>query len=309
MLVVITGSNGLIGTALRRSLEHAGHQVRALRRGTALDGGDYDVATGWVASDALDGADAVVHLAGASIGSGRWTGKRRAELRSSRIDSTRLLVDAMAALDRRPRVFMVASAIGYYGDAGDRVLDESAPIGEGFLATLVRDWEAEARRAETLGVRVVSPRFGIVLSREGGALPQMALPFKLGAGGPIGSGQQWISWVSLLDTVGALQHLLRDERANGPMNIVAPEASTNREFARALGKVLHRPAFAPAPAFALRLVLGSGRADELLLASQRVVPMRLTELGYVFQHTDLRTALTDALHPDGAAHALESAVR
>ena len=197
-----------------------------------------------------------------------------------------------------PSVFISGSAIGYYGDAGDRVVDESAPVGDGFLATLTRDWEAEARRAETLGVRVVSPRFGIVLAKHGGALPQMVLPFKLGVGGPIGNGQQWMSWVSLPDAVGAVQHLLQDERASGPVNVVAPEATTNRAFARVLGKVMHRPSFAPAPAFALRLVLGSGRADELLLASQRVAPTRLRELGYVFQHTDLHEALADALGLD-----------
>ncbi len=204
---------------------------------------------------------------------------------------------------------MVASAIGYYGDAGERVVDESAPVGDGLLATLARDWEAEARRAETLGVRVVSPRFGIVLAKDGGALPQMALPFKLGAGGPIGSGRQWMSWVSLPDAVGALQHLLQDEHASGPVNVVAPEATTNRAFALTLGKVLHRPALAPAPAFALRILLGTGRADELLLASQRVVPKRLSELGYSFQQTDLERALTTALRPDETSRPLASAAR
>ena len=309
MLVVVTGSSGLIGTTLRRVLESSGHEVRGIRRGTAQEGGQYDVATRWVASDALTGADAVVHLAGASIGSHRWTAKRRAEIRSSRVDATRLLVDAMARLDRRPAVFMVASAIGYYGDAGERVVDESAAPGTGFLAELVRDWEAEARRAEALGVRVVSPRFGIVLSKEGGALPQMALPFRLMAGGPLGSGRQWMSWVSLPDATGALAMLLEDESASGPVDIVAPEAVTNGTFARALGKVLHRPAFAPAPAFALRLVLGSGRADELLLASQRVAPTRLRELGYVFQHPDLYEALTDALRADQPALGLGGTAR
>ena len=309
MLVAMTGSSGLIGSALRGALERAGHQVRGLRRGTVLEGGQYDVTTGWVASEALAGADAVVHLAGASIGSHRWTEQRRADLRSSRIGTTRLLVDAMAALERKPSVFMVASAIGYYGDTGDRIVDESAAIGAGFLAELVRDWEAEARRAEALGVRVISPRFGIVLSKEGGALPQMALPFRLGAGGPIGSGRQWMSWVSLADATGALLHLLEDGRATGPVNVVAPEATTNRAFARMLGKVLHRPAFAPAPAFALRLVLGSGRADELLLASQRVAPTRLRELGYVFRHPDLHDALTDVLRPDQAALGLAGTAR
>ncbi len=307
MLVAITGSNGLIGTALRRSLEQDGHTVRALRRGTALEGGDYDVNTRWFASDALAGADAVVHLAGASIGTARWTAQRRSELRSSRIDSTQLLVDAIGALDRKPRVLVVASGIGYYGDAGNSVVDESTAMGKGFLAELVREWEEAARRAEALGVRVVSPRFGIVLAKDGGALPQMVLPFKLGFGGPIGSGRQWMSWVSLADVVGALKLLLQDERASGPVNVVAPEATTNSGFARALGNVLHRPAFAPAPAFALRLVLGSGRADELLLVSQHVVPKRLSELGYVFRHTDLRQALTAALHSEEASPPLASA--
>lgn len=309
MLVAITGSSGLIGTAVRRSLQAAGHEVRALRRGVAADGAHYDVATGYVAAEALAGVDAVVHLAGASIGTARWTEPRRAELRSSRIDSTRLLVDAIAAMDRKPSVLMVASAIGYYGDTGDRVVDESGPMGGGFLAQLARDWETEARRAESAGVRVVSPRFGIVLAKDGGALPQMALPFKLGAGGPIGSGRQWMSWVSLPDTAGALQYLLQDERASGPVNIVAPEATTNRAFAQTLGKVLHRPAFAPAPASALRILLGAGRADELLLASQRVVPKRLSALGYVFQQTDLERALTTALRPAATSRPLASAAR
>ena len=300
MLVVMTGSSGLIGTALRRVLESAGHEVRGMRRGTAQEGGQYDVATGWVASDALTGADAVVHLAGASIGSHRWTPKRRAEIRSSRVDATRLLVDAMARLDRKPAVFMVASAIGYYGNAGEGVVDESAAPGSGFLAELVQDWEAEARRAEALGVRVVSPRFGIVLSKEGGALPQMVLPFRLGAGGSLGSGRQWMSWVALEDATGALAMLLQDESASGPVNLVAPAPATNRVFAKTLGKVMRRPALAPAPAFALRLVLGKGRADELLLASQRVEPRRLRELGYTFRHPELEGALRATLHPGAA---------
>lgn len=301
MLVAITGSTGLIGSALRSALEGARHEVRALRRGTAVQGGHYDVASGWVAPDALAGADAVVHLAGASIGAARWTEPRRAELRSSRIDSTRLLVDAMSSRSPKPGVFVVASAIGFYGDAGDRVVDETSALGSGFLAELVRDWEAGARRAEAFGVRVVLARLGIVLSNRGGALPQMALPFRLGAGGPIGSGRQWMSWVSLEDAVRALMLLLQDARASGPVNIVAPAPATNRVFSRTLGRVLHRPAFAPAPAFALRLVLGAARADELLLASQRVDPKRLRELGFTFRHAELRDALTNALRPGESA--------
>ncbi len=299
MLVAISGSTGLIGSALSQALRAAGHEVRALKHGPAGTG-HYDVASGWVAPDALAGADALIHLAGASIGTARWTEARRAELVSSRIDSTRLLVDAMAKLDTKPRVLIVASAIGFYGDAGDRVVDEGAPLGGGFLAGLVRDWEAEARRAETLGVRVVSPRFGIVLSKDGGALPQMALPFKFGAGGPTGSGRQWMSWVALEDLVGALMLLLTEESASGPVNIVAPEPATNRVFAQALGRVMHRPAFAPVPGFALRLLLGAGRADELLLASQRVEPKRLRELGYTFRHPHLEDALHAAFAPNPA---------
>ena len=297
MLVVMTGSSGLIGTALRRVLESAGHEVASLRRGTAQEGGQYDIATRWVASDALTSADAVVHLAGASIGSHRWTAKRRAEIRTSRVDATRLLVDAMARLERRPTVFVAASAIGYYGDTGEGILDESAAPGSGFLAELVQDWEAEARRAEALGVRVVSPRFGIVLSKEGGALPQMVLPFRLGVGGPLGSGRQWMSWVALEYATGALAMLLQDESASGPVNLVAPAPATNRVFAKTLGKVMRRPALAPAPAFALRLVLGKGRTDELLLASQRVEPRRLRELGYTFRHPELEGALRATLTP------------
>ena len=167
--------------------------------------------------------------------------------------------------------------------------------------SLVRDWEAEAGRAERLGVRVVSPRFGIILSKDGGALPQMALPFKLGAGGPTGSGKQWMSWVSLEDVTGALMLLLQDEYARGPVNIVAPEPATNRVFAQTLGRVMHRPAFAPVPGFVLRLVLGTGRADELLLASQRVEPKRLRDLGYAFRHPDLEGALRAALYPTESA--------
>lgn len=309
MQIAITGASGLIGSALRASLEATGHQVRSLRRGTGATGGDYDTATGWIAPAALEGADAVIHLAGASIGTARWTATRRAEIVGSRIDSTRLIVNAIGRMQRRPAVLLVASAIGYYGDAADRALDETSPLGTGFLAELVRDWEAEAMRAQAFGVRVVMPRFGIVLSRHGGALPQMALPFRLGAGGPIGSGRQWMSWISLDDTVGALHHLLQDERATGPVNLVAPGAVTNRIFARTLGRVLRRPAFAPAPAFALRLVLGAGRADELLLASQRVEPRRLMELGYAFRDTDLATLLAAELAPRRTAQALAGAAR
>jgi uncharacterized protein (TIGR01777 family) len=225
----------------------------------------------------------------------------RAEIESSRVNTTRLFVDTMALLDRQPAVFIVASAIGYYGETGDLVVDESAPNGRGFLAEPVCAWEAEAHRAEALGVRVISPRFGILLSKDGGALQQMAQPFRLGVGVPLGNERQWMSWVSLPDATGALLHLLKGGHATGPVNIVAPKVVTNRVFVRALGKMLHRPAFAPALAFTLRLILGSGQADELLLTSQRVAPTRLRDLGYVFRHTDIHEALTEILRSDRIA--------
>ncbi|MBK6560346.1 TIGR01777 family oxidoreductase [Candidatus Amarobacter glycogenicus] len=285
MRVAITGASGLIGTALATRLKSEGHDVRPLKRGAAAD---WDPATGWIRPGALEGIDAVVHLAGESIGKGRWSPKRKQELRSSRIDSTRLLVSEISKM-ASPPVFVAASAIGYYGNREDEVLDETSARGEGFLADLVRDWEAESMKAEDAGARTVLLRFGVILAKEGGALPQMMLPFKFGAGGRLGSGRQWFSWVALEDAVSILIRSLTTDMS-GVYNVTAPEPVTNRELTKALSKVLKRPAIFPVPPFALRIVLGES-ANELLLAGQRVLPRRLLDAGYSFRQTEISTAL------------------
>ncbi|MBK9610861.1 MAG: TIGR01777 family protein [Dehalococcoidia bacterium] len=285
MRVAITGASGLIGTALAARLKSEGHDVRPLKRGAAAD---WDPATGWIRPGALEGIDAVVHLAGESIGKGRWSPKRKQELRSSRIDSTRLLVSEISKM-ASPPVFVAASAIGYYGNREDEVIDETSARGEGFLADLVRDWEAESTKAEDAGARTVLLRFGVILAKEGGALPQMMLPFKFGAGGRLGSGRQWFSWVALEDAVSILIRSLTTDMS-GVYNVTAPEPVTNRELTKALSKVLKRPAIFPVPPFALRIVLGES-ANELLLAGQRVLPRRLLDAGFTFRQTEISTTL------------------
>jgi uncharacterized protein (TIGR01777 family) len=298
---LVTGSTGLVGTALVSALAGAGHTVcRLVRpesaaRGGAKDGFDvpWNPSTGELGGAAV-GADAVVTLAGASIAGGRWTAERKALLRSSRVDTTRALVTALAKMNARPRVLVSASAIGYYGSRGDELLTEESAAGKDFLASLAQEWEAEAVKAEALGIRVVRARFGIILARHGGALAKMMLPFKLGVGGRIGSGQQWMSWVTLDDVAGILRFALESGTVQGAINVVAPGAVRNAEFTRELARALHRPALFPAPAFALRLVLGE-MADALLLSSQRVVPQKLQQLGYRFLHADLAVALAAVL--------------
>jgi uncharacterized protein (TIGR01777 family) len=301
MKILVTGSTGLVGTALVSTLAGAGHTVcRLLRpesaaRGGAKDGFDvpWNPATGELGGAAV-GADAVVNLAGASIAGGRWTAERKALLRSSRVDTTRALVTALAKMNARPRVLVSASAIGYYGSRGDESLTEESAAGKDFLASLAQEWESEAVKAEALGIRVVRARFGIILARHGGALAKMLLPFKLGVGGRIGSGQQWMSWVTLEDVAGILRFALENRAVPGAVNVVAPGALRNAEFTKELARALHRPALFPAPAFALRLMLGE-MADALLLSSQRVVPRKLQQLGYRFLHPDLAVALAAVL--------------
>jgi hypothetical protein len=239
---------------------------------------------------AMEGTDAVVHLSGASIAAGRWTPGRKALLRSSRIDTTRVLVDSIANLRAKPSVFVCASATGYYGDRGDEILTESSSTGTDFLALLARDWEAEASRAELSGIRTAILRFGLVLSKNGGALPRMLLPFRLGLGGRFGTGNQWMSWIALEDTVGIVRSAIVDARFSGAWNLVAPNPVRNSEFARTLAGVLHRPALFPVPAFALHTILGE-MADLLLLASQRAVPARLAAMPYAFRFETLDAAL------------------
>ena len=238
----------------------------------------------------LEGVDAVIHLAGESIASGRWTRARRERILRSRSDGTQLLAETLAGLSRKPRVFVSASAVGFYGDRGDEIVDEQSASGSGFLAEVCRAWEAASEPAAKAGIRVVPLRIGIVLSASGGALSQMLLPARLGLGGPMGSGSAWFSWIALDDLIGLMHHLLFTESIAGPVNAVAPEPVRSAELARVLGRVLRRPAFLRVPAFALRAALGD-LADEALLASARVRSARLTGCGFEFLYPDLESAL------------------
>ena len=303
MKILVTGSSGLVGTALVKALGRDGHMVCRLMRPESAANNEvkdgfnvaWNPATGELGGAGV-GPDGVVNLAGASIAGGRWTAERKAMLRSSRIDTTRALVGALAKMNVRPGVLVSASAIGIYGNRGDELLTEESKAGTDFLAELARDWEAEALKAEALGIRVVLARFGIILAREGGALAKMLLPFKLGAGGRLGSGQQWMSWVTLEDVIGILRMAIEKATVRGAVNVVAPQPVKNAEFTKVLAKALHRPTLFPAPAFALRLALGE-MADALLLSSQRVVPQKLEQAGFRFAHADLTTALGVVLSP------------
>jgi uncharacterized protein len=289
--VAVTGASGLLGSALLPALRAAGWTPRAVVRRAAGPGEvRWDPAAGKIDLPALEGVDAAVHLAGESIAAGRWTAEAKRRIRDSRILGTRLLAESLVRLQRRPRVLISASAIGIYGDRGDASLDETSELGTDFLARVGQEWEAAARPAAEAGIRVVHLRFGIVLAREGGALGQMLTPFKLGVGGPLGSGRQWMSWIAIDDAVGAILEAITNEAARGPINAVAPEPVRNAEFAARLGEALHRPALLPAPAFALRALFGE-MADGALLASQRVVPARLATLGYRFKYPSLPQAL------------------
>jgi uncharacterized protein len=293
MKVLISGGSGLVGTALTESLRSEGHTVALLVRPDGdASAGDirWDPASGFINTNAMEGADAVVNLNGASIGDGRWNAGRKKILRSSRIDATRVLVDAFTRLKQKPRVFVSASAIGYYGNRGDEVLTESSASGNDFLADTCRDWETEALRAQSSGIRAVVTRFGVILSAKGGALTQMLPPFKLGLGGRLGSGQQWLSWIAIEDVVGLLRAAISDEKASGPVNVVAPTPVRNSEFTQVLASVLHRPAIFPAPAFGLRLLLGE-MAEALLLSSQQVRSERVPAATYHFRYENLEPAL------------------
>lgn len=292
MKLLISGSTGLIGEALVAAAMGRGHEITRLSRGNAVSAPRvlWDPVTGEIPLRLLEGFDAVVHLAGESIAAGRWTAARKKRIRDSRIYGTANLVRALTSLERPPKIFVSASAIGFYGDRGNDVLSEDSVAGEGFLPSVCRDWEAAADPLRALGARVVHARFGIVLSRKGGALPKMLLPFRLGLGGPIGNGRQWWSWVALPDVVESLLHMLENGSLAGPVNVTAPVAVTNREFTDTLGRVLRRPTLFPMPAFAARLALGE-MASALLLASARVEPRRLTQSGFAFRFSDLGTAL------------------
>jgi len=292
--VAITGATGLVGSALAQSLESGGTRVIRLSRRPGPDTVVWDPAQELVDLKPLEGLQAVIHLAGENIGGKRWSVAQKRKLRDSRVTGTRNLSRGLARLSTPPKLLVCASAIGFYGHRGDELLDESSPAGTGFLADLCREWEAAADEAARVGTRVVNARFGVVLSKDGGALQKMLLPFKLGVGGRIGSGRQYWSWVALPDVIGAIRFAITTQSLNGPVNVVSPQPVTNAEFTRVLAKVVHRPAVFPMPAPAARLALGE-MADELLLSSARVVPRKLESSGYQFQFNDLERALRTVL--------------
>ena len=297
MHVLVTGSTGLIGSSLIPLLTTGGHNVTRLVRSEPKPGAaevHWDPESGRIDKSGLKGVDAVVHLAGESIAAGRWTTEQKARIRSSRVKGTKLLCETLTQLEHPPRVWVCASAIGYYGDRGDEVLNEESPPGSGFLSEVCLEWEAETEPAAQKGIRVVNLRIGVVLSPAGGALAKMLFPFKMGVGGVIGSGRQYMSWVALDDVVGAIHHALITDGLQGPVNATAPQPVTNREFTKTLGRVLGRPTLFPLPSFAARLALGE-MADELLLASACVEPTQLLKTGYQFRFPELEGALRHLL--------------
>ncbi|MFJ7072763.1 TIGR01777 family oxidoreductase [Streptomyces sp. NPDC098781] len=294
--ILVAGSSGLIGGALVRSLLDDGHEVvRLVRRAPrSKDEVRWDPDGGSVDAAGLAGCDAVVNLAGANVGSRRWTDAYKATLRSGRVRGTAALAEAMASLEpeRRPRVFVNGSAIGYYGETGERAVDESAPPGEGFLPSLVVDWEGAAAPAREAGVRTVFPRTGLVVARDGGAWGRLFPLFKAGVGGRLGDGRQYWSFVSLHDEVAAIRHLIDRDDLSGPFNVTAPQPLTNREITEAMGRVLHRPTLFQVPAPVLRTVLGEMAGD--VLGSQRVLPTRLLESGFTFAFPEIEGAIRAA---------------
>lgn len=288
--VLVSGSSGLIGSVLCSFLTADGYQITRLVRGTSS--GENQIA--WdldrpLSPESVSGFDAVVHLAGESI-VGRWTDEKKAAIRHSRVSKTKNLAKALAEAPQRPQVFISASAIGYYGNRGQETLHEDSPVGRGFLADVCREWEFATSPAADAGIRTAQTRFGIVLSKAGGALAKMLTPFRLGIGGNMGDGHQWWSWIDLQDVVGAIEHVIKTGSLRDAVNVVSPNPVTNAEFTKTLSSVLSRPAVFPMPVFVARLALGQ-MADELLLASQRVEPVKLLASGYVFQQPNLRQSL------------------
>jgi uncharacterized protein (TIGR01777 family) len=300
MKVIVTGATGLVGRALVRSLLSDGHSVTRLVRGEAqafhapgTSAVHWQPEKGIVEAKALEG-HAAVNLAGEPIAEGRWTDEKKRRILESRVKGTHLLAETLAGLKEKPSVLVNASAIGFYGDRGDEVLREESASGEDFLSEVCREWEKATLAASQAGIRVVHLRIGVVLSREGGALTKMLTPFKLGVGGRVGSGRQYMSWIALDDLVNIIRRALTDEHLRGPVNAVAPTPVTNEEFTKTLGRVLGRPTIFPMPAFAARLALGE-LADALMLSSTRVEPSRLKEAGFEFAHTELEGALRSVL--------------
>lgn len=296
MKIALSGARGLVGSGLVRHLRQEGMEIYPLvRRRAAGESAEifWDPVAGEIEADRLEGMDAVIHLAGENL-AGLWTAGKKRRIITSRVEGTRLLSEALAGLKNPPRLLLCASAVGFYGSRGDAVVDEDTPQGQGFLADLCRAWEAAADPARMAGIRVVHSRFGLILDPAGGALGPLLPLLRLGLGGPLGSGRQYWSWVAMQDVHRALAFILRQETLAGAVNITAPAPVTNREFIRAAARQLHRPAFVPAPAFALRLLLGQ-MADEMLLSSARVAPKKLLEAGFSFTYPELTSALAAIL--------------
>ena len=298
MKILITGASGLIGKALQRSFSEKGYEMLLAGRAEPKKANDikWSVEDGFREEDRerLEGLDAVVHLAGEGIAGLRWTEEKKKAIRESRVKGTQNLVNMLAELDHRPRVLISGSAMGFYGDRGDEIVTETSKAGDNFLADVAKEWEAESRRAEDSGIRTVLLRTAIVLSKDGGALATMLMPFKLGVGGVVGTGKQWMSWVSLDDVVAIINFAIENEHLRGAVNVASPNPVTNEEFTKTLGDVLYRPTFLPLPEFAVNLMFGE-MGDTLLLNSTRVEPKRLKDAGYEFKFPDLKSAIANAV--------------
>ena len=298
MRILITGASGLIGTSLQRSFDEKGYEMLLASRSEPKSERDiqWNADTGFAKEDLprLEGLDAAIHLAGESISALRWTDEKKKAIRDSRVHGTRTMIETFAQLEEKPKVFISASAIGFYGDRGDDEVTETSAAGDTFLSDVSKEWESESRRAEDMGIRTVLLRNGIVLSKEGGALATMMTPFKLGVGGVVGSGKQWMSWVSLDDVVGIVNYALENENLRGAINVASPNPVTNEEFTKTLGEVLYRPTFLPLPEFAVNLVFGE-MGDALLIDSTKVIPKRLLDAGYKFKYPEIKPALENAV--------------
>lgn len=296
MKVLITGASGLIGKALQRSFEEKGWEMLLASRSEPKDEKHikWTVEDGFSDPERLEGIDAVVHLAGESVNGLRWTDEKKKAIRDSRVIGTRNLVDAISKLKKKPKVLVASSAIGFYGERGDEEMTESSSAGTGFLPDVSKEWEAESRRAEDAGIRTVLLRTGIVLSKDGGALGTMLTPFKFGVGGVVGSGKQWMSWISLDDQVAIINFVIENESIRGAVNAVSPNPATNEEFTKTLGDVIYRPTILPLPEFAVSMMFGE-MGDALLLASTKVLPKRLLDAGFEFKYPDLKPAIENAV--------------
>ncbi len=297
MKILITGASGLVGAELQKSFAEKGYEMLLASRKEPKDDKhvQWSIEEGFAEPEKLEGIDAVVHLAGENVSGGlRWSDEKKKAIRDSRVLGTRNVVDAISKLKDKPKVFVASSAIGFYGERGDEEVTESSAVGDNFLAGVCREWESESRRAEDAGIRTVLLRTGIVLSKDGGALGTMLTPFKLGVGGVVGSGKQWMSWISMEDEIAIINFVIENENIRGAVNAVSPNPVTNQEFTKTLGEVLYRPTFLPLPEFAVSMVFGE-MGDALLLASTKVMPKRLTDAGFEFKQPELKGAIEKAV--------------